>query len=111
MIVLSSGSLTTWIGPQGQGDRQSLDFRVSVGRKRFEEFIRGYGSISNHAYDVLDITTVSKQRVSGRRQDQRFDLWEFDTLKCVLEWGLDKTMRSPYLECVEIREGLQASDE
>ena len=71
----------------------------------------GRGFIFNHAENILHVAAVLDERISGRGQDQSLNLGEFNTLQRVLERGRNEITRPSYLQCMEIREGLEAFDE
>ena len=60
-------SLTRWIAPRNQGERQTLDLRVLVGRKRFTEFVGGCDSVLNHIDHVLNVVADFEKRISVGR--------------------------------------------
>ena len=62
-----SESLTGWISPHNEGDRQPFDFRTPDGRERFKEPVRGYILIPDDADNVQHVTAVLKKRISSRR--------------------------------------------
>ena len=84
-IQRSAESLTGWVKPQNEGNRQSLDFRALSGRERSKELVGGPRLILSHTDNILHVTTVSEKRVSARRYDQSLNLREFDTFKSIFE--------------------------
>ena len=96
-IPQNARSLTRWIGPQNQGDRQPLDFRFPVGGEGPEEPIGGHSVIPiKHADNLLHVPTVLEKRMSVERYDESLNLGEFDTPKRFLEWGRNRAVRACY---------------
>ena len=66
VVPRSAKLLTGQVIPRSQGDRQPLNFRISVGRETSEEPIREHNLIPNYIDNVLHATTVPEKRISDR---------------------------------------------